>query len=622
MKRVQLLGTVLLIAATVLAACAPSGGGAAGKTVYVGPYQVPCTGVAPQMCMLVREDPDKDWTMFYDQIQGFDYEPGYEYELRVQEEKLENPPADASSVRWVLVEVVSKERSLEGTTWVLESFVNAGGQVITPLPDTEVTALFAGGQLGGNASCNTYTGQYSASSGKISIGVGAMTMMYCGPEEVMEQEQQYVAALGNAAAYDVQEESLRIANSAGQTILQYRLQETTPLVGTDWEVLWYNNGTGGYTSVLLGTEITALFGEDGSLTGTAGCNSYSTSFELGGGGSAAQGSISFGPAVTTRMFCAEPEGTMDQESAYLKALESATTYEIKGQELEFKDSEGTRMVTFAVRGASTTGLDEASLKNMAYTSEWGESGTVQLTDGEYRAPAAPGSASEIVVQVIDPISYGELNGQPVAAVVLASSGGGTGTFMDLAVVMEKGGQPVHVATAPLGDRSQIGAVRIENNEIVVEMITHGPDDAMCCPTQQVVQSYALEGEQLVLTSSGSPSLTGVVWQWTSFTDPLSKTTVDDPTLYTVEFRTDGSVSAKADCNQGNGTYTAEGGGSAPSGSIDIEIMAMTMAMCPPGSLSDQFVQYLNEAAIYFYDGENLGLDLPADSGTMLFSPAK
>jgi heat shock protein HslJ len=73
---------------------------------------------------------------------------------------------------------------------------------------------------------------------------------------------------------------------------------------------------------------------------------------------------------------------------------------------------------------------------------------------------------------------------------------------------------------------------------------------------------------------------------------------------------------------GNGTYTAENDGRAPSGRIDIEIMAMTMAMCPPESLSDRFVQYLNEAAIYFYDGENLLFDLPADSGTMTFVPAK
>jgi hypothetical protein len=41
---------------------------------------------------------------------------------------------------------------------------------------------------------------------------------------------------------------------------------------------------------------------------------------------------------------------------------------------------------------------------------------------------------------------------------------------------------------------------IEGAEIVVDMVTHGPDDSMCCPTQQVVQTYALQGEELVQMS--------------------------------------------------------------------------------------------------------------------------
>jgi hypothetical protein len=38
-------------------------------------------------------------------------------------------------------------------------------------------------------------------------------------------------------------------------------------------------------------------------------------------------------------------------------------------------------------------------------------------------------------------------------------------------------------------------------------------------------------------------------------------------------------------------------------------------------LSDQFVQYLNEAAVYSFHDNKLLLDLPADSGTMSFERA-
>ena len=166
---------------------------------------------------------------------------------------------------------------------------------------------------------------------------------------------------------------------------------------------------------------------------------------------------------------------------------------------------------------------------------------------------------------------------------------------------------------------------IGNNQIAVDMVTHGPEDAMCCPTKQVVKTFALEGDELAEIADDSTSeeqtLTGQVWQWTTFVDPLSRTNVDDPAQYTVEFKDDGSVSAKADCNQGNGTYTAEKSGMGSSGSNDIEIMAKTRAMCPPESLSDRFIQYLNEAAIYFVQDANLNMDLPADSGTMTFAPA-
>ena len=44
--------------------------------------------------MLVKENPDEKYSLFYDQIEGFDYQEGFEYELVVQEEEVENPPAD------------------------------------------------------------------------------------------------------------------------------------------------------------------------------------------------------------------------------------------------------------------------------------------------------------------------------------------------------------------------------------------------------------------------------------------------------------------------------------------------------------------------------------------------
>ena len=77
-------------------------------TLFVGPERVPCEGEGPQECYLVKETPEGEWELFYDQIEGFEWEPGYFYELRVNVYQVENPPAGGSSLRYELVEVVTK----------------------------------------------------------------------------------------------------------------------------------------------------------------------------------------------------------------------------------------------------------------------------------------------------------------------------------------------------------------------------------------------------------------------------------------------------------------------------------------------------------------------------------
>lgn len=63
-------------------------------------------------CLQVKENPADNWSFFYSGIEGFDYEPGYEYVLKVKTEEIENPPADGSSTRFILQEQVSKTKML------------------------------------------------------------------------------------------------------------------------------------------------------------------------------------------------------------------------------------------------------------------------------------------------------------------------------------------------------------------------------------------------------------------------------------------------------------------------------------------------------------------------------
>ena len=155
-------------------------------------------------------------------------------------------------------------------------------------------------------------------------------------------------------------------------------------------------------------------------------------------------------------------------------------------------------------------LSIKSLRNALYKSEWTQSGEVKLTNGEYREKVVPGSATEIVIKLTDQVAFGELDGKKVAAVILMTNAGGSGTFFDLAIVAEKAGKLIHVATANLGDRVKINVLSIENGEIVIDMIAHGENDPMATPTQQQLLKYVLKGNQLGLISKDTGYTTRTV----------------------------------------------------------------------------------------------------------------
>lgn len=69
-----------------------------------------CVGVGRQKCLLVKQEDESEWSYFYSSINGFDYTPGYEYKLEVKTDKISNPPADASSIKYTLVRQISKEK--------------------------------------------------------------------------------------------------------------------------------------------------------------------------------------------------------------------------------------------------------------------------------------------------------------------------------------------------------------------------------------------------------------------------------------------------------------------------------------------------------------------------------
>ena len=145
-------------------------------------------------------------------------------------------------------------------------------------------------------------------------------------------------------------------------------------------------------------------------------------------------------------------------------------------------------------------LDLTALQNTEFSSEFTANHKAKLAGGRYQEAAAPGSATMITIQLDGAhLAKGDLTGDGVAdaAVVLVSEPGGSGTFYELAVVMNDNGTPKHLASAPLGDRVKIERVAVESGVITVEMLTQGPNDPMASPTLAVTKKFRVDGEKLV-----------------------------------------------------------------------------------------------------------------------------
>ena len=118
--------------------------------------------------------------------------------------------------------------------------------------------------------------------------------------------------------------------------------------------------------------------------------------------------------------------------------------------------------------------------------------------------------------------------------------------------------------------------------------------------------------------SAAAALGGTAWQLIKFQGGDGAVlTPDDRSKYTLAFDADGVVAARIDCNRGRGGWKSSG-----KGQLEFGPMAITRAMCPPGSLHDQIVKQLQYVRSYVLQDGRLFLSLMADGGTYEFEPQR
>jgi heat shock protein HslJ len=226
--------------------------------------------------------------------------------------------------------------SLAGRVW---QAVEIAGVSTTPADGAEAAATFEDCVVSGSGDVNRSTaGSTTEPPDGITIEQPAATLM-AGPEDAMAQEQGYFTALTEAASFAVDGETLTLTEAEGAMLVGFEAVPPTALEGTTWQALAYHNGRESLQSPAADTSITAVFGADGSLSGNASVNQYSTTYTVSGETMSVGGAI-----VTTKM--AGPPEAMEQETAYLAALPLTATYTIEGDELWLRNEEGAALAHY------------------------------------------------------------------------------------------------------------------------------------------------------------------------------------------------------------------------------------------------------------------------------------
>jgi heat shock protein HslJ len=110
------------------------------------------------------------------------------------------------------------------------------------------------------------------------------------------------------------------------------------LANTEWRLESFGS-TGAVESVLPGSTITLRFDENGLVSGSGGCNTYSAGYQV------QDGRLSFSEVTRTEMACAE-EGLTRQEQRYFQALQTASSFELSGERLVISYANGQGMLNF------------------------------------------------------------------------------------------------------------------------------------------------------------------------------------------------------------------------------------------------------------------------------------
>lgn len=189
-------------------------------TIWVNSSKTNCNAALPAHFNLQTQEgtfkPEGNWDCFYSEIEGFEFEPGFIYQLETTKKMAEGKPALA------FVKVISKVRDNNyyriHDIWALTHINEAVIDISTNRPNIEINLTTQ--QVMGRAFCNQYSGNLTAySTNKIEFGPIVSTKMMC-PNNA--QENVYFDALAAIRSYKIKSMQLLFFDENDNELLRFQ----------------------------------------------------------------------------------------------------------------------------------------------------------------------------------------------------------------------------------------------------------------------------------------------------------------------------------------------------------------------------------------------------------------
>ncbi len=120
--------------------------------------------------------------------------------------------------------------TLAGTSWDVVGYNNGKQAVVSVLRDSRINVLFGSDdQVTGDAGCNRYFASYQETDAHVVIGQPAATRRFCAkPDAIMQQEQDYLAALHSVKRFQLDGDRLTLRTQEGAIAVSLSRSPRTP----------------------------------------------------------------------------------------------------------------------------------------------------------------------------------------------------------------------------------------------------------------------------------------------------------------------------------------------------------------------------------------------------------